>query len=224
MSPTRPRIQLSATQVVASALAAITATVGASYLGVAGTVIGAAVASVLTVVGNAVYSHSIQRTSARVRTVVPAASRFGGRPVPVVVDEPTPVVPRRRSWSVLAAACLGVFVGVLVVVTAVEVVAGRPLTDVLRGRPGSGTSVLGDSRPQPRPTVTITPAVVTKTPTMTVTGSPVTTTVTPTRTATSTPSHAPDKTPDSTATPTPTPTPTGTSSQSGTTGSSGPLG
>ena len=82
--PTRTRIQLSATQVIASALAAITATVAASYLGVAGTVIGAAVASVLTVVGNAVYSHSIQRTSERVRTVVPVAGRLAPRPASAV--------------------------------------------------------------------------------------------------------------------------------------------
>ena len=82
----RPRIQLSASQVIASALAAITATVAASYLGVAGTVIGAAVASVLTVIGNAVYSHSIQRTGARVRSVVPAAGRFAPRPAPTAAE------------------------------------------------------------------------------------------------------------------------------------------
>jgi hypothetical protein len=193
----RPRIQLSATQVIASALAAITATVAASYLGVAGTVIGAAVASVLTVVGNAVYSHSIQRTSARVRTVVPAAGRLAPRPAPATVGT-APRPARRPAWTVMAAACVGVFAGVLVVITGVELVAGRPLTDVLHNKQGSGTSVLGDTHPTPQtPTVTITPVVVTKTPTTTVTGTPVTKTVTPTHTATPT-----------TATPTPTPTDT----------------
>jgi hypothetical protein len=200
---TRPRIQLSATQVIASALAAITATVAASYLGVAGTVIGAAVASVLTVVGNAVYSHSIQRTSARVRTVVPAAGRLAPRPAPAVIES-APGRPRRSAWSVMAAACVGVFAGVLVVITGVELVAGRPLTDVLHNKAGSGTSVLGDSHPTPQtPTVTITPVVVTKTPTTTVTGTPVTTTVTPTHTA---------KPTTATSGPTPTPTPTDTPS------------
>ncbi len=71
MNTDRPRLQLSATQIIASALAAVTATFGASYLGVAGTVIGAAVASVLTVVGNAVYSHSLQRVA---RMAPPPAS------------------------------------------------------------------------------------------------------------------------------------------------------
>ena len=56
------RLQLSATQLIASALAAVTATIAASYLGISGTVIGAAIASVITVSGNAVYSHSFRRT------------------------------------------------------------------------------------------------------------------------------------------------------------------
>jgi hypothetical protein len=213
-TPDRPRLQLSATQVIASALAATTATVAASYLGVAGTVIGAAVASVLTVVGNAVYSHSIQRTSDRVRTVVPAAARFAPHPPAPPVPVPSrPRTPGRRrpGWTVLAAACLGLFAGVLVVVTGVELVAGRPLSDVVQGKDGSGTSLLGTTthrgKPTPTPavTVTVTPTVVTSTPTVTVTGPPVTTTVTPTTTTTPTPTPT---------APTPTPTPSTSSSGS----------
>jgi hypothetical protein len=67
-----PGVKISLIQVVATALAAITATVVASFLGVAGTVAGAAVASTMSVVGTAVYSHSLRRTRERVRTVVPA--------------------------------------------------------------------------------------------------------------------------------------------------------
>jgi hypothetical protein len=195
----RPRIQLSVVQVVASALAAITATVGASYLGIAGTVIGAAVASVLTVVGNAVYSHSLRR----VGTAAGIAPRPAGA-------SSSPAAPR-RGWTTLAAACAGVFVGVLVVVTVVEMAVGRPLSDVVRGRSGTGTSVLGDvgrstgsTTPAPRATVTVTPKVVTRTPTVTVTGSTVTKTATPTKTVT----------------PTATPTPTSTPSTSGSASSS----
>ena len=78
-TPTRPkgpRLQISATQLIASALAAVTATIAASYLGVSGTVIGAAIASVVTVTGNAVYGHSLHRTSERVRTAVPTTARW----------------------------------------------------------------------------------------------------------------------------------------------------
>src|SRR5882762_2389459 len=67
----RTRPELSVTQIVASTLAAVTATIAASYFGVSGTVIGAALASVVTVVGNAVYSHSIRRTRERVLSAVP---------------------------------------------------------------------------------------------------------------------------------------------------------
>jgi hypothetical protein len=72
----------------------------------------------------------------RIGTVAGLATRPG-------VPAPPPVV-RRRGWTTFAAACAGVFVGVLAVVTVVEMVAGRPLSDVVRGQSGSGTSVLGD--------------------------------------------------------------------------------
>jgi cytoskeletal protein RodZ len=203
----RPRIQLTLTQVLASALAAITATVAASFLGVAGTVIGAAVASVCTVVGNAIYSLSLQRTSARVRSAVPGAARYV-RPVPSPGAGPRRERRRgpRRRWVALAVASVGVFATVLVAVTAVELATGRPLSDLLRGRDGSGTTFIGpvgrtthhpSGTPTPKPTVSVTPSVVTTptvTPTVTVTRSPVTRTATPTPTV-----------PSSSAAPTPTP-------------------
>lgn len=186
-APAVARFSLSPTQVIASALAATTATVAASYLGVAGTVIGAAIASVVTVVGNAVYSHSIRRTGERVRDAVPLAARWTRRTSPVTpLPVPRRAQQRRRGrWQVMAAACVGVFAGVLLVVTGVELVAGRPLTDVLQGKSGSGTTVFGDpsqptqSVPAPTTTVTVTPSVVVVTPTITVTTSPVTKTTTP---------------------------------------------
>ena len=197
-APRPARFSLSATQVIASGLAATTATVAASYLGVAGTVIGAAVASVLTVVGNAVYSHSIARTGARVREAVPVAARWTPRaPLPAPSPVPRRTSERKRgTWQVLVAACVGVFAGVLLVVTAVELVAGRPLTDVVRGTGGSGTTVFGDEArsaktvptPTPTTTVTVTPSVVVVTPTVTVTTAPVTRTETASPTGTPTPS------------------------------------
>ena len=112
-SATRHRGPLSVPQLVACALAAVTATVAASYLGVSATLVGAAVGSVVTVVGSAAYSHFLQR---------------GGRAI---------------SLPMLALACAMVFVAVLLLVTALEIVAGAPLTDVLHGRYGAGTTVFG---------------------------------------------------------------------------------
>lgn len=217
----RHRLQLSATQLVASALAAVTATVLASYLGVSGTVIGAAVASVVTVIGNAVYSHSLRRTGARVRTAMPATARWSVL-VPAVTDaEPAPQSRRHAtSLRVLAVACAAVFVMVLLLVTAVEVVAGAPLSDVLRGRYGAGTTVFGSlgqppastvSAPtRPSPTVTVTAKVVTTTPTVTVTAPAVIATATPTPTVrgtTATPAPTPTVAPSSTGAPSGTSTP-----------------
>ncbi len=213
----RPRLQLTGTQVLASALAATTATVGASYLGVAGTVIGAALASVLTVVGNAVYSHSLQRTGVRVRTAVPGAARWSPRPAAPQPNAPAPARTdsnRRGTWRLLAASCVGVFAGVLLVVTGVELVAGKPLSDLVRGDSTSGTTVFGDpqargaSGTDPTTTVTVTPQVVVTTPTVTVTGTPVTETASPTGTPTSTPAPSDSSAPSSpSATPSPSSSP-----------------
>ena len=75
------RMDLSATQVIASMLAAVTGAVAASYLGVAGTVIGAAVMSVASTAVAAVYKHYIGRSHQRLRAAAEAARhapRVGG--------------------------------------------------------------------------------------------------------------------------------------------------
>ncbi|WP_084957741.1 hypothetical protein [Thermoactinospora rubra] len=71
MSGEQPKFELSVPQVAGGALAAVTAAVAASYLGVTGTVIGAAVASVASTVGGAVYTHYLQRTGEKVRRHTP---------------------------------------------------------------------------------------------------------------------------------------------------------
>ena len=208
----RRRLELSATQVLASALAAITATVAGSFLGVSGTVIGAAVASVVTVVGNAVYGHSLRRTRDRVREVVPRFAPAPGRPflpegrstaATAALTEEMPVLPAHRTppqargpWRAVALGSIAVFAAVLGVVTGVEIIAGRPLADLVRGDSGAGTSVFGDAGQAPStvpnpthasvPTVTrtVTPIVVITTPTVTRTAPAVTRTATPTVTTT----------------------------------------
>ncbi|GAB6939154.1 hypothetical protein ACQP60_12275 [Isoptericola variabilis] len=62
--------RLSLTQVVASALAAVSATVLMSFFGVAGTIIGAGLASVVTVIGNFLYTRSIEKTHEQLKPVV----------------------------------------------------------------------------------------------------------------------------------------------------------
>ena len=66
----RARLGLSPVQVAGGALAATTSALAASTFGVGGTVIGAAVGSVISSVGGAIYVHSLQNVSARTRTVI----------------------------------------------------------------------------------------------------------------------------------------------------------
>jgi len=66
---------LTLTQIAAAALAAVTAAVLGSRLGVAGTVIGAAIASITTTTANAVYQHSLERSLRRSRERLAAATR-----------------------------------------------------------------------------------------------------------------------------------------------------
>jgi hypothetical protein len=67
------RMDLSATQVIASMLAAITGAVAASTLGIAGTVIGAAVMSIASTAVAAIYKHYIGRSQERLRKAAEAA-------------------------------------------------------------------------------------------------------------------------------------------------------
>jgi hypothetical protein len=224
-APAQPpsRLGLSLTQVIATALAAVTATVVASFFGVAGTVIGAGISSVLSVVGTAVYGHSLRRTRERMRVVVPVAGRRPARSVPSVyagarVPRPTypphpyrdnpaeygPVRysrPRRRTLVTrLAVGSVAVFAVVLALVTGVEAVAQRPLSDLVTGNDAvSGTTLFGNqhrasSPAQPR--ASSAPAHPAPTITQTVT-----------RTATSSPSSAPSAPSGSTAAPSPSASP-----------------
>ncbi|HZC71863.1 MAG TPA: hypothetical protein VE442_14320 [Jatrophihabitans sp.] len=206
------RFGLSSTQLLASALAAVTAAIAASYLGVAGTVIGAALASVVSAVGTAVYGHSLHRTRARVRTAVtgrPADQAFlpearsaadsASRTQENVIDTGR----RRGRWPAIAMGTVAVFAIALAVVTGIELAVGRPVSAVVRGDAGSGTSFFGGSKhagggdPAPAaPTVTqtVTPSVVVTTPTITRTAPAVTKTATPTVTDTQSSTPTPSTT------------------------------
>jgi hypothetical protein len=120
------------------------------------------------------------------------------------------------GWRRLGIATAMLFVTLLGVVTAAEFITGRPVSDLLRGTSGSGTTVFGASSghpntattPAPQPAVTVTqtvvPKVVTTTPTVTQTAPVVTVTPTPTPTGNS---GQPTQTPTPSASSTPGPTP-----------------
>jgi hypothetical protein len=200
------RLSLSATQIIASVLAAVSASVAASYFGIAGTMIGAALGSVISVVGGAVYAHSISKTRQRLRrTALDEAveQRFD--------------VKRKPTWrpkqTALAAAAL--FVIAIGSVTGFELLSGKPISATVGGKAESGTSLFGSvhgqtaggqsssSSTSPTPSSTAP----TKTVTVTVTPSATPTASTPASSAT-TPVATPTQS-AATQAPTPAPTPSG---------------
>lgn len=103
--PERPSLR----QMTASALTAVSATALLSYLGMWGTVLGMGLLSVLTVLGNYMYSTSIQRTTERVKQVRPVVARPRGRSTAAGTGEQTQddreaVTASQVSWTVGSAA------------------------------------------------------------------------------------------------------------------------
>src|SRR3979411_864198 len=74
-----PKFELSAVQLIAGCLAAITAAVLASFFGVAGTIIGTALGSIVGTGGTAIYTPSIRTPRARLHAIR-AHEQAGGAP------------------------------------------------------------------------------------------------------------------------------------------------
>lgn len=72
------KLDLSTVQVAASALAAVSAAVFASWFGTAGTLIGAALGSVVATVASATYSYSLRRTAEIARRKAAQVRETGG--------------------------------------------------------------------------------------------------------------------------------------------------
>lgn len=92
----RRRIELNGTQVAASALAAVSSAFLLSSLGAAGTMIGAAIASVCATVGSAVYIHLFRRTGDQLRDVraqMTTHPRQPAIPAPPGSEDATRVMP-----------------------------------------------------------------------------------------------------------------------------------
>jgi hypothetical protein len=178
-SPSTPnhstrKIDLNLANVTAAALAAVTTAVFGSELGAAGTVIGAAAASVITTVGTAVYKASLERSQERVRSLAqrtrpsPEGSRTG-RSLRTAVNAPIggesgvdshgPQAqdrPRRFAtlrWGAAMVGAFGAFLLAMMVITGFEWASGETV-----GGNGKGTTITqvvtdqsGPSRPATPP-------------------------------------------------------------------------
>jgi hypothetical protein len=130
----RERLELSAAQVAASSLAAVSAAVLCSYFGVAGTIVGTAAASIVATVGSALYSFSLRRTRSRLRRMHLAAP--GTAPVAAGVEAARQQgrrLARRLPWRIIALGTANVFVFSIGVVTGIEGLIGEPLSAAYGG-------------------------------------------------------------------------------------------
>jgi hypothetical protein len=193
--PAKSMIDLSLTQVLGGALAAMTAAFLGSRLSVAGTVVGAAVASIVAAVAGSLYTASLRTTRERVRTVwqgrvsgsaLPASVETTGSRDPGTSGEAPaqPSAPQRDlgavsarvSWRTVLVAAFAAFALAAVVLTGVELATGSALSG------GTGTTVGQVTEPRPA------------TPTEDATPSAAASSASPSATAPPTPSSAPSET------------------------------
>lgn len=126
----QPVLGVSVTQISSGALASVTAAVVASYFGVGGTLIGAAITSVVATLGGALYKQSLERAQARV--LIRRNPQTG-----VVTREIVPLTagqsPRefRLRWGSIGVGIILVFVLALGSITAFEAVAKKPVASLL---------------------------------------------------------------------------------------------
>jgi uncharacterized membrane protein YgcG len=165
--PSRPRIEVNAVQVGASALAAVTAAFLLSKFGAAGTMIGAAITSFMATVGSAVYTHLFRRTKDQIVDIgtklphVVAREQQGPDAytkekdvvgedgdatavLPVTETEDAGEKPKtdRRTWLIRSAvAGAAVFVVAMIAITLVELGIGKSFSSVTTGGNGGGTSI-----------------------------------------------------------------------------------
>jgi hypothetical protein len=170
----------------ASVLAAITISVLSSFLGAAGTLAGAGLASAVGGVATALYERGIERTAAKAR------AKRTGRTVSPQARERTRKLASRKVIIRSIAGAAGIAVVTLAVITAAEYAAGRPVSAIVQDKHGTGLSVTGGGNaPQPSPTPTVTATgTTTAIPTATPTASAATGTPAPTVTATLTPASS----------------------------------
>ena len=192
----KPKVDVSVVQVLGSALAAVSSAVLLSTVGVAGTLIGAAVGSVIATVGGAVYAYSLdvsrRRVAAAAQLAAAARLRRGEAPNQRLATQELPAAeapaqdpvpgpsgqgrPRWRealanlNWKRVAVASLGVFLATMAIIVAFELAAGRPVSTFTGGTDSthSGTTLGGSSEPGSTPTPAPTP---TPTPTSSTTPS-----------------------------------------------------
>jgi hypothetical protein len=124
--------QLSPAQIAGGAVAAVSAAVAGSALGVHGTVIGAGIASVVVTVVTTFATSSLKRGGQLVQP--------GLRRVRVVRDEPR-ISP--KQWRTIGLSAAATMLVALVALTTFELIAGSPVSGLTGGDTGGSRTSLG---------------------------------------------------------------------------------
>jgi hypothetical protein len=129
--------QLSVPKLLAGALAAVSGAVVASFFGIEGTLIGAALVSLLVAPAEALYTHSLASAhkAARRSLLRRAGEQAGASQEATSQADPQPI--RWQRVAVAAVVAFGLAVGAI---TGVEAVANQPLASLLESRPRQGGS------------------------------------------------------------------------------------
>lgn len=156
----RPRLEIDWLKTVAGALAAVSSAVVLSTLGAAGTLIGAAVGSVVLTVGNALYSQGLEHSRQRLTRAQRAALRDVGvadsavrraernledGPPGDTSDGPPDGWRDRLTqlpWKRIALVAGALFVTSVVLITAFELLAGRSVASYTGGSSSTGGTSL----------------------------------------------------------------------------------
>jgi len=152
---------------IGAALAAVCAAVVGSYLGVAGTLIGAAVASVIGSVGTEIYQRSITKGTEKLQTLAPtfikAPAAVGTPDVAAAAEEDSPshTVPPEPTgkirWGRVAAIAGALFVLAIGSLTVAELMTGKSIASTVGHTSSTGTTVGSvfkndtSSKPTPAP-------------------------------------------------------------------------
>ena len=168
MAHDRPKLELSGTQIIGGALAAASAAVASSWLGVAGTVLGAVIVSLVASIGSALYTHSLERSSRAIRETLPVvplrpvstlgraetadADPMATAVLPAVapeletteVDRPVAKPGRvspRIQWRTVAVSAMASLALAAAVLTGFESFVGKPASSLTGAGHGGGTTV-----------------------------------------------------------------------------------
>ncbi len=129
--------QLRVPRLLAGALAAVTGAVVASFFGVEGTLIGAALGSMLVTPAEAVYTRTLTSADTLARRSLLRRVGEGAGPSEEAASKAHPEPVRWRRVAVAAVLAFGIAVGAI---TGVEAVAQQPLASLVGSRPRQGAS------------------------------------------------------------------------------------